>query len=132
MTSTRSLIAFLVVGVPLAVGFGALAAAFNDGPYLVTLIVFGLAALPAAGGLGVVAFGDHQEPEYGEETIEHNWAVRATSAAFLDTITALGLFVAVIFTFDIEIEARLTMFAVLVLAMADAPIRYLLLRRRES
>lgn len=132
MSNSRSAMAFLLVGVPLAAGFGALAATFNDGPFLVTFIVFGLAALPATGGMGMVAFGDHPEPEYGEETIEHNWATRATSAAFLDTITALGVFVAVTFAFDIEIDARLTMLAVLVLALADAPIRFWLLRRRES
>lgn len=131
MTKSRSLIAFLVVGMPLAAGFGALAAKFNEGPFLVTFIVFGLAALPAAGGLGVVAFGDRREPEYGEETVEHNWATRATSASFLDTITALGLFTAAIVVFNVDIGAPSAMIVLLVMAMLDAPFRYWLLRRKE-
>ncbi|HVR76968.1 MAG TPA: hypothetical protein VMS99_01110 [Acidimicrobiia bacterium] len=132
MSKTRFGLTLFVVGIPSAVGIGALAATFNDGPFVPTLVVFALATLPATWGLGLVVLSDIPPPEYGAETIEHTWMTRAATGAFLDVVTALGVLVTVVIVLDLEISADLSLLAVLILAMVDVAGRYWILRRRES
>ena len=132
MSKTRFGLTLFVVGIPSAVGIGALAATFNDGPFVPTLVVFALATLPATWGLGLIVLSDMPPPEYGEETIEHTWMTRAASGAFLDVVTALGVLVTVVIVLDLEISADLSLMGVLILAMVDVAGRYWILRRRES
>lgn len=128
----RSAVIFLLVGLPAAIGIGAIAATFNDGPFLVTLVVFALAALPATWGIGLAVFGDVSPPEFGEETIEHNWMHRAAFRAFFDLITGIGVLLAVLVIFDLEPGTQFLLVVVLLLAWLDVAVRYWLLRRRES
>lgn len=132
MSKTRFGLTLFIVGIPSAIGIGALAATFNDGPFVVTLVVFALATLPATWGLGLILLSDIPPPEYGEDTIEHTWMTRAATGAFLDMVTALGVLVTVVIVLDLEISADLSLVAVLILAMVDVASRYWILRRRES
>jgi len=120
----------LLAALPFAAGVGAIAATFNQGPFLLTMLVFGLAVLPAAYGIGTLVLIGPIEPEYHEETVEHRWMVRASSGAFLDVVIGVGVTLAVISVFAIDLEARTTLVFVLGAAMVDVAVRYAMLRRQ--
>jgi len=127
----RGLLFPLLLGVPMAIGIGALAATFNEGPTLVTTVAFTLATMPASVGIWMIVFRPPSTPEYHEDTVEHRWMSRATSGAFLDLVTGLGVLLTVISVFDLEIGSQLVLVVLLLAAGADVFTRYAVLRRRE-
>ena len=120
----------LLAALPLAAGVGAIAATFNQGPFLLTMLVFALAILPAAYGIGSLVLIGHIEPEHHEETVEHRWMMRATSEAFLDMVMGLGVLLAVVSVFAIDLGGRTTLVFVLGAAILDVAVRYGVLRQR--
>jgi len=120
----------LLTALPLAAGIGAVAATSNEGPFLLSMLVFGLAILPAAYGIGTLVLIGPIEPDHHAETVEHHWMMQATSGALLDLVTGAGVLLAVISVFAIDLDGRTTLVFVLGAAMLDVAIRYVVLRRR--
>lgn len=121
-----------VGGVSLAVATGAGASYAREGSWgLATVTVFALLTFPCWVGLlrVLLAGPDEAPPEHHEDSVEARWVERATSAAFLDVVIALGLATAATSVAGI---APVSGVVFLTLAMVDVSVRYAVLQRRES
>ena len=116
------------VVVALAVGAGA-AAVRTDAPDGLTFAVFAAMTFPFVLALGAVLLDRSEHPEQHEDSVERQWTTRASSGAFFDTVTAMGLTVFATAVLDTR-GAPLWIFVVL--ALADFTVRLAVLRRRES
>lgn len=74
----------------------------DDGPSWLLFTAFSVATLiPAVGGLGLLTGAiASDQTEHDDETIEHEWFVRATSGAFTDLLLVLGVVVFVTSVLD--------------------------------
>lgn len=133
-TTTRTPLApWLKAAVPalvaaLAVGAGA-AAVRTDAPDSVTFAVFAAITFPFVLALGALLLDSTEHPEQHEDSIERQWTTRASSGAFFDTVTAMGL---TVFATSVLDTRGVPLWLFVVLAMADFSVRLVLLRRRES
>lgn len=117
----------VVVGSALAVIVGVVAASLR-GETAAGIVFFAAIAPIAVGALWVLLPGGSPEaPKHPEDTVEHEWMLRASSGAFLDVLIAMGLAVSVASVFDVE-QVPLVLFVVL--AMADFAIRFWTVQRR--
>ncbi|MEO5654165.1 MAG: hypothetical protein ABIN79_09300 [Marmoricola sp.] len=97
-----------------------------------TFIVFAATTGPVAfgGAWALIPDPDAADPVvHIEETVEHEWAQSATSGAFTDLITAMGLALVVQSVLD---TASIPHQVFLVLGMGDFAVRYAVLRRRAA
>jgi hypothetical protein len=97
-----------------------------------TFVVFAVTTAPLFIG-GAWALIPHpsgpSRPEHADESIEHSWFERASSGAFADLLTAMGLALAAKYVLgapDVPLEL------LVVLGLADAGLRLLVLSRREA
>ena len=67
-----------------------------------------------------------------EDSIESQWLDRASAAAFFDLVIVAGFVLAVLAFFDVELSGVNVLMAVLLGAMSDATLRYVVLRRIEG
>ncbi|HLS26351.1 MAG TPA: hypothetical protein VK063_10805 [Beutenbergiaceae bacterium] len=137
-TTRAPLSAYLLmvaVGLALAAGLGTIASVLREQQPALTFAVFSMTLLPACLGVSWLIFvAGHTTapPEHAEEGVETNWLQRATSGAFFDVITLLGLGLVAVAITGIELSVLPALAAVLFTAMADASVRYLVLSRREG
>jgi hypothetical protein len=122
------------LGATLTVITAALAARYNavDEEPLLTFVVFALSTAPYfIGGAWILVPHPNapRPPEHVEESIEHSWLLRATSGAFLDLVTAMGLALAAQNVLGAP-DVPLVLF--LGLALVDAGLRLWVLSRREA
>lgn len=109
---------------------GVLAArARDDASDAVSFTVFALVALPFLVALVAVALDRTDHPERSEDSIESQWATRASSGAFYDVVTAMGLTLLVSSVLDAPTVPLLVFVA---LALVDMGVRLALLQRREG
>ena len=134
-TTTRpSLKPWLIAAGPalvLALGIGAGAAwVRTDAPDSVTFAVFAAVSFPFLLAFGAL-FLDRTEasPEQHEDSIESQWATRASSGAFYDTVSAMGL---TLFATSVLDTDDIPLLVFVVLALADFSVRLAILRRREG
>ncbi|WP_186627719.1 hypothetical protein [Rhodococcus sp. BP22] len=117
----------VVVGSALAVIVGVVAASLR-GETVAGIVFFAAIAPISVGALWVLLPGGAPEaPEHPEDTVEHEWMLRASSGAFLDVLIAMGLAVSVASVLDVE-QVPLVLFVVL--SMADFAIRFWTVQRR--
>lgn len=127
MTGRR--IGAVAIAVALAAAIGAGAAAFaDDGEKLLAAVVFAACVAPVGYALGwalLVAPVEVPATAHVEDDVEQVWMQRATSGAFLDVITVLGLATAAVSVTRLgDVSPSLLLLLVLVGAMADAAVRY--------
>lgn len=128
-TTTRWVVA-TVAGLAGAVAVGVVAAlARSDGPDAVTFTVFAAMSLPFLVALVAIALDRTPHPERDEDSIESQWATRASSGAFYDTMVALGL---ATFATSVLDTAAVPGWVFLALGLADMSARLVLLQRREG
>ena len=70
---------------------GVAAAVRDDAPDTVTFAVFAAMTLPFIAALVAIVLDRTEHPEQAEDSIECQWATRASSGAFYDTMVAMGL-----------------------------------------
>ena len=132
MTTTArwSITAVGAIAISAAVGLVAATVRDDGAPWLL-FTAFAIATLvPAVGGLGLLTGAmKADKTQHDEETVEHEWFVRATSGAFTDLLVVLGV---VVFVTSVLDGPDLPLALVIVLAMADVAVRYTALSRREA
>ncbi|PUA79428.1 hypothetical protein [Nocardioides currus] len=133
-TARPSLKPWLVAAGPallLALGVGGVAARVRaDAPDGVTFAVFAALTFPFLLAFGALLLDRTvPSPEQHEDSVESQWLTRASSAAFFDTVAAMGLTLFATSVLDTD-GAPLLVFVVL--ALADLSIRLAVLRRREG
>jgi len=99
---------------------------------LLTFVVFALTVGPVGvgGAWGLVPDASRPTaPEHSEDTIEQAWIQRASSGAFLDLVTAMGLSLAATSVLKVS---QVPVLVFLVLAMLDMSTRLFVLSRREG
>lgn len=114
--------------VALAVGAGA-AAVRTDASDGVTFAVFAALTFPFALALGALLLDRTEHPEQHEDSIERQWTTRASSGAFFDLVTALGL---TLFATSVLDTGGAPLWIFVVLGLADFTVRHSVIRRRES
>ncbi len=122
----------LAGGLGLTVLVAAVAASTRASDPLLTFVVFAVSVGPVLVGGAWVLVPDPGRPaalEHDEDTVERSWVHRASSGAFPDLLTALGLSLAVTTVLRAP-EPPLVVFVVL--AMVDFLIRYAVMARREG
>lgn len=132
MTTTTRWTVTVAGALVIATAVGLVAAAVrDDGPEWLLFTAFAVATVvPAFGGLGLLTGAMRADkPKHDEETVEHEWFVRATSGAFTDLLLVLGI---VVFVTSVLDGPDLPLVLVIVLAMADVAVRYTALSRREA
>ncbi|CAB4912311.1 unannotated protein [freshwater metagenome] len=128
-TRTRWTIA-IAAGVLGACAVGGVAAAVrDDAPDTVTFAVFAAMTLPFVAALVAIALDRTEHPEQAEDSIESQWATRASSGAFYDTLVAMGL---ATFATSVLDTASLPLWLFVLLGLADMATRLVLLQRREG
>lgn len=112
---------------------GVLAASLTDRPFLVTAVVFAACALAPIGALAwlllvapVTAPGDRN----AHDNVENHWGQAAAAGAFTDLLVVLGLGLAVVSIADLALQTELVLLVLVLLAMGDASLRYVVLERR--
>ncbi len=118
--------------VTIATAVGLVAATVrDDGAAWLLFTAFAVATLvPALAGLGLLTGAIATDrTEHDEDTVEHEWYVRATSGAFTDLLLVLGI---VVFVSSVLDGPELPLVLVIILAMADVMVRYTWLSRREA
>jgi hypothetical protein len=133
MTTQTPLNPWLKASVPalvvaLAVGAGA-AAVRTDASDGITFAVFGALTFPFVLALGAMLLDTTEHPEQHDDSIERQWTTRASSGAFFDTVTAMGLTVFATSVLDTR-GAPLWIFVLL--ALGDFAVRLVVLSRREA
>jgi hypothetical protein len=109
---------------------GALAAAVrDDAPDGVTFAVFALLTLPFIAALVAIALDRTERPEADEDSIESQWATRASSGAFYDTMVAIGL---ATFATSVLDTGSVPAWVFLLLGLVDMTVRLVLQQRREG
>ncbi|GAA5019916.1 hypothetical protein GCM10023258_08010 [Terrabacter aeriphilus] len=127
----------LAAGVATLVGagaVGALAGSIGDRPFALTAAVFGAATLAPLGALAwllLVAPLTVRRDRNPTDNVEHGWVQAAAAGAFTDLLVVLGLGLAVVSVVDPVLETQLVLLAIVVLAMGDASVRYVVLERRS-
>ena len=132
MTTTTRWTATTVGSLLLAAAVGLVAATVRDdgAPWLLFTAFAGATLIPAVGGLALLTGAVRADrTEHDDETIEHEWFVRATSGAFTDLLLVLGV---VVFVTSVLDGPDLPLVLVIVLAMVDVMVRYTALSRREA
>lgn len=119
----------VVLGLVLAAAVGVVAAYVREDGWQVAL-VFAAAAAPALiGALWTLVPGQSATlPDNPEDSVEFHWLQRASSGAFFDLVTALGVVTAASAVLETDL-VPLVVF--LVLAMADMAVRYLIIARAQ-
>lgn len=123
----------VLVGGGLAVVVGLIARAVRVDEGWGSAIVFAaMTAGPLLALAWLVLVSRHTVPEdpHAEDSVERAWMTRATSGALLDVVVLAGVALAAISILDTDIAARTVMAVVLVTAMGDTAVRYLVLRAR--
>ncbi len=119
----------------LAGGLGALAAFLREQDGVLTGVGLGIFTFPPLLALSwLVLVSRHTvTPEpHAEESVERQWLDRALSGGFTDVLTACGLALTAVAVTGVEISGLATLTAVVVLAMVDVVVRYVVISRRES
>lgn len=114
--------------VALAVGAGA-AYVRTDAYDGLTFAVFAAVTFPFALGFGALLLDRTEHPEQHEDSIESQWTTRASSGAFFDTVTAMGL---TVFATSVLDTPGAPLWIFVLLALGDFMVRLAVLRRRES
>lgn len=128
----------LLCGAITSVGVSYLFAAirFSDHQPIAWLI-FSLAFLPVFTAVFYAIFVDRSTlrdtPTDPEASIEATWYKRAASGAFTDMIGLLGIALLAFTLFvDLSVSVDTVLLVLIVVAMLDFGIRYLIIRRREG
>ncbi|MCD4526448.1 hypothetical protein [Nocardioides sp. cx-173] len=117
-------------GLGAAAAVGSLAAwARDDASDGITFAVFALLTLPFVTALAALLLDRTPRPERDEDSIESQWATRASSGAFYDTIAAMGLATVASSVLDTD---SVPIWVFLVLGLLDMCARLVLLGRREG
>jgi hypothetical protein len=69
---------------------------------------------------------------HAEENVESRWIDKAAAGALFDLVPAVGIALAAVSLFGLEMPGDLALLGVVAFAVADGGLRYLLLSRRES
>ena len=85
--------------------------------------------LASGAALVAIALDRTEHPEQAEDSIESQWATRASSGAFYDTMVAMGL---ATFATSVLDTASLPLWLFVLLGLADMATRLVLLQRREG
>jgi hypothetical protein len=129
-TTTRRWAIALVVGLVASAVVGSVAARVRtDASDVVTFAVFATMSLPFLVALVAIALDRTPHPERDEDSIESQWATRASSGAFYDTMIAMGL---ATFATSVLDTAAVPAWAFLLLGLADMTGRLVVLQRREG
>ncbi len=125
---------WMVVGVVALIGSistGLGAAYLREGGWEpITFWAFSVMTLVPFGGLALFFVAEDQDPpEHHEDSVETEWAHRASAGAFLDLFVLLGLSTAITNVGDLP---GLDSAVYLAFAMVDFALRYFTLKRRES
>ncbi|VTR76021.1 hypothetical protein [Cellulomonas hominis] len=97
--------------------------------------VFALLCAPVVFSLAWTLFvAGHtvQHDRHPEDNIETRWYREATSGAFHDVLAATGLGLTVTSIGGTDLDGRTVLFGVVVLAIVDALVRLVVVRRRAS
>lgn len=114
----------------IALGVGALAARIRtDAPDGVTFGIFAAVTFPFLLALGALLLDRTEAPEHHEDSIESQWATKASSAAFYDTVVAMGL---TSFATAVLDTASVPVWIFVILALGDLAIRLMILQRKEG
>lgn len=118
-----------------AAGGGLLATlARPDSPWLAFTVFTACLAAPAWGlaWFVLVAPSLQLEEARAEENVERAWAERAAAGTLVDVVVAAGLALTVVSVASVEVSGKAVMLAVVVGALADSAVRYVVLARRGS
>ncbi len=124
----------LGIGLMLTLGTAGLAAwtTPTTDQRLLTFVVFALCTSPVFIGGAWALIPDAAAPappEHTDDTVEHNWFLRATSGAFTDLLTAMGL---TLVATSVLATPAVPLVVFVGLGMLDTGVRYLVLSKREA
>jgi hypothetical protein len=117
-----------------AAGIGAVAGSFNPDHFVLTAAVFGAGTIAPLGALGWLLFvapKSAPQDRNAAENVERRWAEQAAARAFADILALIGLGLAVISIAGIVLDTQLVLMAVVIVAMVDVALRYVVLERRD-
>jgi hypothetical protein len=128
-SATVRWVLIIALGTLISLGVGLLAGLGAEGDGTARFLVFALTTAPVAfgGAWALVDTPASTEPEFHEETVEHDWSQKAGFGSFCDLVAALGVSVAVANVLSLP-DVPLVFF--LVLGMVSFPLRYGVLARR--
>jgi hypothetical protein len=131
----RDLLVVWLGGLVLAAALGLAAAFLRDEQFWLVFGVFTACFLSPCVGLAWLVVGPGRgvsvDP-YADENIETRWIEKAASGAFFDLIPAVGITLAAMSLVGLELPGDVALLGVIVFALVDGGLRYLLLSRRES
>lgn len=129
-------LAAVVTALVLSAGIGLLAGSFGGDQFWLRATVFALCTLGPTYGLGWLLFvapvTETEQVARPEETVEHQWWERSTSAGFLDVVTVAGVGLFALSVTDLRVDASTVLVGLLLLAFADVAARFTVLRRRDA
>lgn len=132
----RRHVAAALTGLLIASAIGLLAGAFAPDEFWLRAVVFASCTVGPSYGVGWLVFlsgvTGEDPPAHVEETIEHQWLQRSTSAAFLDLLIAAGLGAFALAVTDLELAASSVLMWLVLFAFADVAVRLTVLRRRTA
>ncbi|MCZ2821646.1 hypothetical protein O2V63_14975 [Modestobacter sp. VKM Ac-2977] len=132
----RRHIAAALTGLLIASGIGVLAGAFEPDEFWLRAVVFAFCTSTPAYGVGWLVFlsgvTGEDPPAHVEETIEHQWLQRSSSAAFLDLVIVAGLGALALAVTDLDLAASSVLMWLILFAFADVAVRLTVLRRRAA
>lgn len=131
----RALAVEWLVGLLIALGIGVVAALLRSEQFWLVLVVFTACSLAPSLGLSwlLVGRGRSVQPDpRGEENVETRWFEKATSGALLDVLMAIGVLAGAISLLGLDLPADAVLLGLWFFAVADAGVRFAVLRRRES
>ena len=128
---------FLVWGVGLlaAAGLGLGAAFTRPENFWLVFFVFTACSLGPCIGLAWLTVGAGRKVEIdarADENVETRWIEKAASGALFDLLMAVGFLLGAMSLFGFEVQTDVVLVCLWAFAIADAALRYALLRRRES
>jgi hypothetical protein len=134
-SATRDLVLVWVVGLLAAGSLGLAAALTRPEDFWLVLVVFTACFLAPCVGLAWLVVGAGRKVQIdarAEENVETRWFEKAASGALFDLLMVVGLLLGAMSVFGLELSSEVVLMGVWALAVADAALRYGLIRRRES
>ncbi|PZP23561.1 MAG: hypothetical protein DI613_17625 [Kocuria rhizophila] len=114
---------------------GAIASMFYDENRLLGFVIFAACTAGTFFALGWVLFVSKytvESDEHAEDNIERRWYDKATSGAFHDIITTVGIALFVLAITRLEVSGMVVLTLILVLAVVSFAVRFWVARRRDS